>query len=562
MALRRINKELQDLSRDPPANCSAGPIGDDMFHWQATIMGPKDSPYEGGVFFLNITFPSDYPFKPPKCHFTTKIYHCNISANGSICLDILKDQWSPALTISKVLLSISSLLTDPNPNDPFVPEIAHMYKSDRNKHDAIAREWTQKYAIELAWRETSSSSSSASRLQRAQEMDHGSPPPPPLFTSGPGMLSELGCGAPHQRQASSSVTTNIDALSALESTLESLATLLFALKNERRRVEYEKQRLGLEWAKFRRNYATSYARMTQAAAMHTSAGSHTGHSPSPTSQRAPFPAQSMRTTGGPASSSATSPGGAWAARIGHAAHSSQPSGASWTDRNGADNSERSDLRAAWGAEMEKFYGIKRQERPQEDDQSDTHRASKVARAEGFDRVHRSDAHHQFDSGNRSRVVPAPPPSAHPRVKGITWVGGTRSWMARWDEDGKVKSKTFSIKKFGFARAYRLAEECRLRKMGITRSDLTKEDGDASSLAKKAYSDEWESKSEPLTEEAPESRTEEEGEETDSVSVESASDDGSREDSREASAPKGDGAWRNLAAELATPQTFRPIEGST
>ncbi|EER08274.1 ubiquitin-conjugating enzyme E2-17 kDa, putative [Perkinsus marinus ATCC 50983] len=147
MALRRINKELEELSRDPPANCSAGPIGDDMFHWQATIMGPKDSPYEGGVFFLNITFPSDYPFKPPKCHFTTKIYHCNISANGSICLDILKDQWSPALTISKVLLSISSLLTDPNPDDPFVPEIAHMLKTNRAKHDEIAREWTQKYAM-------------------------------------------------------------------------------------------------------------------------------------------------------------------------------------------------------------------------------------------------------------------------------------------------------------------------------------------------------------------------------------------------------------------------------
>ena len=91
---------------------------------EATIMGPPDSPYTGGVFFLNIQFPSDYPFKPPKVNFTTKIYHCNVNSNGAICLDILKDQWSPALTISKVLLSISSLLTDPNPNDPLVPEIA------------------------------------------------------------------------------------------------------------------------------------------------------------------------------------------------------------------------------------------------------------------------------------------------------------------------------------------------------------------------------------------------------------------------------------------------------
>ena len=64
-------------------------------------MGPPDSPYSGGVFFLNITFPTDYPFKPPKVSFTTKIYHPNINANGSICLDILRDQWSPALTISK-----------------------------------------------------------------------------------------------------------------------------------------------------------------------------------------------------------------------------------------------------------------------------------------------------------------------------------------------------------------------------------------------------------------------------------------------------------------------------
>uniref|UniRef100_A0AAZ3PHQ5 E2 ubiquitin-conjugating enzyme n=1 Tax=Oncorhynchus tshawytscha TaxID=74940 RepID=A0AAZ3PHQ5_ONCTS len=119
--------------RDPPAQCSAGPVGDDLFHWQATIMGPNDSPYQGGVFFLTIHFPTDYPFKPPKVAFTTKIYHPNINSNGSICLDILRSQWSPALTVSKVLLSICSLLCDPNPDDPLVPEIAHTYKADREK---------------------------------------------------------------------------------------------------------------------------------------------------------------------------------------------------------------------------------------------------------------------------------------------------------------------------------------------------------------------------------------------------------------------------------------------
>lgn len=147
MALKRISKELKDLEKDPPANCSAGPTSsEDLFTWSATIMGPSDSPYQGGVFFLNIKFPSDYPFKPPKVTFTTRIYHPNINANGSICLDILKDQWSPALTISKVLLSISSLLTDPNPDDPYVPDIANIYKTDRSLYDKNAKEWTKKYA--------------------------------------------------------------------------------------------------------------------------------------------------------------------------------------------------------------------------------------------------------------------------------------------------------------------------------------------------------------------------------------------------------------------------------
>ena len=146
-AVKRINKELQDLGKDPPAGCSAGPVDEsDLYTWQASIVGPDDSPYSGGVFFLNIHFPTDYPFKPPKVTFSSKIYHPNINSNGSICLDILKDQWSPALTISKVLLSISSLLTDPNPDDPLVPEIAKLYKEDKAAYEDKAREWTRKYA--------------------------------------------------------------------------------------------------------------------------------------------------------------------------------------------------------------------------------------------------------------------------------------------------------------------------------------------------------------------------------------------------------------------------------
>ncbi|RUS30140.1 ubiquitin-conjugating enzyme E2 E2-like protein [Jimgerdemannia flammicorona] len=125
---------------------SASPKGDNLYEWVSTIMGPAGSPYAGGVFFLDIHFPQEYPFKPPKVVFRTRIYHCNINSQGAICLDILKDNWSPALTISKVLLSICSLLTDANPHDPLVGSIAQQYLTDREEHDRTAKEWSKSHA--------------------------------------------------------------------------------------------------------------------------------------------------------------------------------------------------------------------------------------------------------------------------------------------------------------------------------------------------------------------------------------------------------------------------------
>ncbi|XP_025099659.1 ubiquitin-conjugating enzyme E2-24 kDa-like isoform X2 [Pomacea canaliculata] len=136
----KMTKNLSTSAR------SAGPKGDNLYEWVSTILGPKGSVYEGGVFFLDIHFSPDYPFKPPKVVFRTRIYHCNINSQGVICLDILKDNWSPALTISKVLLSVCSLLTDCNPHDPLVGSIAQQYTSNREEHDRIARQWTKRYA--------------------------------------------------------------------------------------------------------------------------------------------------------------------------------------------------------------------------------------------------------------------------------------------------------------------------------------------------------------------------------------------------------------------------------
>ena len=143
--IKRIQKELEEI-KDPPANCSAGPVDDDIFHWQATIIGPEDSPYHGGVFIVSINFSADYPFKPPKVYFITKIYHPNVNSQGAICLDILKENWSPALTVSKLLLSICSLLTDPNPDDPLVIEIANLYKKNKEAYNQKAKEYTLFYA--------------------------------------------------------------------------------------------------------------------------------------------------------------------------------------------------------------------------------------------------------------------------------------------------------------------------------------------------------------------------------------------------------------------------------
>lgn len=147
MATRRINKELSELGLDPLAGCSVlGPVGDDLFHWHAQLAGPPGSPYESGVFWIDITIPEDYPFRPPKVLFMTPIFHPNINSGGLVCMDVLNTNWSPALTISKILMCVQSLMCDPNADDSLVRQVASLCKLDRAMYDAAAREMTEQFA--------------------------------------------------------------------------------------------------------------------------------------------------------------------------------------------------------------------------------------------------------------------------------------------------------------------------------------------------------------------------------------------------------------------------------
>ena len=147
MALKRIKEDLREMQDNPNEMEKAEPWTDeDLFKWVGTIYGPNGSPYQEGVFYVSIVLPHNYPHRPPKVHFTTKVFHPNIDEKGQIKLDILADHWSPVLTIAKMLTSLSSLLSDPNPEDALVPEIAELFKVDKCKFIQTAKEWTLEYA--------------------------------------------------------------------------------------------------------------------------------------------------------------------------------------------------------------------------------------------------------------------------------------------------------------------------------------------------------------------------------------------------------------------------------
>mmetsp|Transcript_8207 Transcript_8207/g.13259 ORF Transcript_8207/g.13259 Transcript_8207/m.13259 type:complete len:165 (+) Transcript_8207:180-674(+) len=137
---QRLMTDLKEMHNEPPEGCSAAPANDNnLFVWNASIIGPDESPWEGGIYGLRLHFPDSYPSKPPKVRFTCEMFHPNVYSDGTLCLDIIQDQWSPIYTTSTILTSIQSLLTDPNPNSPANAEAAKLFTSDVKEYKKRVR---------------------------------------------------------------------------------------------------------------------------------------------------------------------------------------------------------------------------------------------------------------------------------------------------------------------------------------------------------------------------------------------------------------------------------------
>ncbi|KAG1754461.1 ubiquitin-conjugating enzyme/RWD-like protein [Suillus lakei] len=146
-ALRRIQKELQDITNRPLDGITVEPEADNLLVWKCSVKGSSDSPYKNGTFQFKIELPMNFPFKAPSVTFLTKIYHPGINEEGHICVPILRDEWKPSVTLSTVLAVIQEKVNNPSPDDPFEPEIAALLKNDKAKFLATAKEYTKKHAM-------------------------------------------------------------------------------------------------------------------------------------------------------------------------------------------------------------------------------------------------------------------------------------------------------------------------------------------------------------------------------------------------------------------------------
>ncbi|XP_006408803.2 ubiquitin-conjugating enzyme E2 28 [Eutrema salsugineum] len=146
-----MRRYLLDLQRNPSPIYSAGVEAEDVYVWASTITGPPGTPYEGGVFFLRIIFPPDFPWKPPKVHFRTPIFHPNVSYRGNIFHPMLMpDTWCIATSVAQMLMSLAQMLLHPlvAEGDVVREEVAVMYREDRASYEELARSFTKIHAMD------------------------------------------------------------------------------------------------------------------------------------------------------------------------------------------------------------------------------------------------------------------------------------------------------------------------------------------------------------------------------------------------------------------------------
>jgi len=138
-AVRRLLLDLRRITADPPEGCHACPKGSDIFTWHGMIFGPTETPFEGGVFEIVLAFDERYPLVPPKCRFTTPVFHPNVYPDGQVCVDILGNRWMPSYGASALLVSLQSLLALPGTHDRTEaaanPEAERLYVTDRHRYD-------------------------------------------------------------------------------------------------------------------------------------------------------------------------------------------------------------------------------------------------------------------------------------------------------------------------------------------------------------------------------------------------------------------------------------------
>ena len=132
--------DLRAITEDPPDGVSAALVDDsNMYQWRATITGAEDSPWEGGIYSLELSFNGVYPECPPKVRFICDMFHPNIYTDGKLCMDVLKTMWKPVFTVGMILSSVQSLLNDPNPQSPANSEAAALLISDPKQYRRLVR---------------------------------------------------------------------------------------------------------------------------------------------------------------------------------------------------------------------------------------------------------------------------------------------------------------------------------------------------------------------------------------------------------------------------------------